>query len=146
VRKSIGGLMENKKYNLEITSTLSVEVEEIARKIVDAAFRVHSELGPGLLESVYEECLCHVLNEKGVKVERQLELPITFSGQQLKSKLKIDIFVNKSIVLELKAVEKVLPVHHAQLMTYMKLTQTRLGFLINFNVARMKEGIKRVVL
>ena len=131
---------------LNIDSDLSAEVEDIAREIVDAAYWVHYELGPGLLESVYEECLCLVLTGKGLQVQRQVEVPIVFSGQQLESKLRIDLFVNQSIVVELKSVEKMLPLYQAQIMTYMKLTHTSLGFLINFNVPRIKEGIKRVVL
>ena len=138
--------MKNRKYSLGVSSPLSAEVEETARKVVDAAFKVHSELGPGLLESVYEECLCLILNQTGLNVQRQFEVPIIFAGQKLKTKLKVDLVVNQTIIVELKAVEKVLPVHQAQLMTYMKLTNARLGFLINFNVPRIKEGIKRVVL
>ncbi|MCK4622657.1 MAG: GxxExxY protein [Desulfuromonadales bacterium] len=114
--------------------------------MVDAAFKVHFELGPGLLESVYEECLCLVLSEKGLQVQRQVNVPIVFSGQQLDSKLRIDLFVNQSIIVELKSVEKMLPLYQAQIMTYMKLTHTTLGFLINFNVPKIKEGIKRIVL
>jgi GxxExxY protein len=139
-------LSENSIHQLNLNSINPVEVEETAREIVDAAFKVHSELGPGLLESVYEECLCWVLNEKKIPVKRQFEVPIVFSGQLLNTKLRIDLFVNQSIVVELKAVEKILPLHQAQLMTYMKLTKTRLGFLINFNVPKIKEGMKRVVL
>jgi len=134
------------KHGLKIQSPLSKEVEDTAREIVDAAYKVHYELEPGLLESVYEECLCLVLAEKSLQVERQLEVPIIFSGQKLKSKLRIDLFVNQSIIVELKAVEKMQPLYQAQLMTYMKLTQTTLGLLINFNVSRIKEGIKRIIL
>ena len=116
---------------------------EISEKVIGCAIAVHRELGPGLLESVYEECLCLILDQNGLNTQRQFEVPIIFSGQKLKTKLKVDLFVNQTIIVELKAVEKV---HQAQLMTYMKLTKTRLGFLINFNVPKIKEGLKRVVL
>lgn len=139
-------MQESKFHRLNLSSRLPVELEGTAREIVDAAFKVHFELGPGLLESVYEECLCLVLVEKGLRVQRQLEIPILFSGQRLKSRLRIDVLVNESIIVELKAVEKMLPLYQAQLMTYMKLTDNRLGLLINFNVPKIKEGIRRIVL
>ena len=128
-----------------MTSGLSKEVEDTAWGIVDASYQVHTELGPGLLESVYEECLCLTITNRGLPVERQLVVPIVFQGEEIKTKLRIDLLVNRSVVVEIKAVEKMQPLYQAQLMTYMKLTQTRLGILVNFNVSRIKDGIKRVI-
>lgn len=135
-----------RSHGLKKASPFSAATEATAREIVDGAFLVHNELGPGLLESVYEECLCLVLEQKGLEVQRQVEIPILFSGEVLTTRLKLDLFVNQSVVVELKAVEKMQPLYQAQLMTYLKLTGTHLGFLINFNVPRIKEGIKRIVL
>ena len=122
------------------------EVEELASKTVEAAFRVHRKLGPGLLESVYEAGLCHELSQMGVCFEHQLVLPVKYDGLLLAAGLRLDLWVNRQIIVEIKAVERILPVHKAQLLTYMKLTESRLGFLLNFNVARLKHGITRMVL
>jgi GxxExxY protein len=121
-------------------------VERVATAIVDAAFTVHKTLGPGLLESVYEACLCHELRKRGLRFERQLELPIVYDGVHLDVGLRLDLLVEKSVVVELKAVEKHQPLFEAQLLTYLKLTSQRLGLLINFNVSLIKDGIKRVIL
>ncbi|MBN2312048.1 MAG: GxxExxY protein [Candidatus Hydrogenedentes bacterium] len=121
-------------------------VEALASSLVDAAFRVHSTLGPGLLESVYEVCLAHELEKRGIDYERQVVVPVHYDGLCLDAGLRLDLWVAKSLIVELKAVEKVLPVHTAQLMTYLKLTDTRLGLLVNFNVPLIKDGIKRVIL
>jgi GxxExxY protein len=120
--------------------------EQIATQIVDAAVKVHKTLGPGLLESVYEVCLCHELAIRDIAFRKQLDLPICYEGMRLESGLRIDILVDNCVVLELKTVEKFLPVHEAQLLTYLKLTGHRIGFLLNFNVPIMKHGIKRLVL
>jgi GxxExxY protein len=120
--------------------------EATASEIVDAAVKVHKTLGPGLLESVYEICLCHELSLRRIRFCRQLNLPICYEGIRLESGLRIDILVDDSVVVEVKMVEKLLPVHEAQLMTYLKLTNKRIGFLFNFNVPIMKQGIKRFVL
>jgi GxxExxY protein len=120
--------------------------ETIAAEIVDAAVKVHKRLGPGLLESVYEICLCHELSLRGIPFRRQLDLPVRYEGMQLESGLRIDILVDDSVVVELKTVEKLLPVHEAQLLTYLKLSNNRVGFLLNFNVPLMKQGIKRLAL
>jgi GxxExxY protein len=114
--------------------------------IVDCAFKVHSRLGPGLLESVYEACLVHELVKKGLKVDRQVALPILYDGLVLESGLRIDLIVEDSVIVELKAVEEVLPVHRAQVLTYLKLARKRLALLINFNVPLIKDGIERIVL
>lgn len=121
------------------------EIEKVGKQIVDAAFEVHSELGPGLLESVYEICLVEELQRRGLLVERQVKLPVVYKGKELQKDFFIDILVEKEIVVELKAVEVLLPVHEVQTLTYMKLADMRLGYLINFNVPLIKQGIKRKI-
>ena len=125
---------------------ISPELEAIARQITDGAFKVHKALGPGLLESVYESCLLYELTKRGLKVERQVVLPIQYDELKLDSGLRIDMLIENAIVIELKAVENLLPIHEAQMLTYLKLSNCRLGFLINFNVAVIKSGIRRFVL
>ena len=120
--------------------------EEVARGVIDAAFTVHRELGPGLLESVYEACLCHELTCRGIPFRSQLSLPVMYRGIQVDAGLRLDVLVSECVILELKAVERLLPVHEAQCLTYLKLTKHRLGFVLNFNVPRLKEGIRRIVL
>ena len=120
--------------------------EEVAREIVDAALTVHRELGPGLLESAYEQCLAFELARRGLKVERQREVPITYQGMRIDAGYRIDLLVAESIIVELKAVDRVAPVHEAQVLSYLKLANLRIGFLINFNVRLLKDGIRRLVL
>jgi len=120
--------------------------EHVAATIVDAAYRVHSTLGPGLLESVYEVCLCHELRKTGMLFEKQLVLPIEYDGITLDAGLRLDLMVNDCVVVEIKAADKLLAIHEAQLLTYLKLTGKRLGLLINFNVPLIKDGIKRMAL
>lgn len=120
--------------------------EEIASEVLNAAFRVHKNLGPGLLESVYERCLCHELRKVGLGCETQLSLPINYDGEIIDGGLRLDLMVEDQVIVELKAVEKLLPIHEAQALTYLKLTGKRLAFLLNFNTERLKEGIKRIVL
>lgn len=122
------------------------ETDEVASKIVDAAFAVHKALGPGLLESVYEVCLLHELNRRGLNVERQVLLPVVYDNLRLDAGLRLDLVVEKRVVVELKAVEVLLPVHKAQLLTYLKLSGYRLGLLVNFNSALIKQGIQRIAL
>ena len=124
---------------------LGAEEELLASVIVDAAIKVHSALGPGLLESVYEACLFHELRSRGHAVETQVVLPIRYQDITIESGLRLDLRVDGLAIIELKAVEKVLPVHEAQLLTYLKLANLRLGFLLNFNVPLMKDGIVRRV-
>lgn len=114
--------------------------------IVDAAFAVHKALGPGLLESVYEVCLCHELKKRGIPFHSQVALPVVYDNVRLDAGLRLDLLVADSVIVELKAVEKHNPLFEAQLLTYMKLTGKRLGLLINFNVPLIKDGIKRIVL
>ena len=125
---------------------LSDHEERVATAIVNAAFTVHKALGPGLLESIYEACFCYELSKQGLLVQRQVVLPITYDGLQFDEGLRLDVLVEKIIICELKAVEEVKPVFQAQLMSYLKLAGKRIGFLINFNVPLIKNGIRRVVL
>jgi len=120
--------------------------EEIFKLILDCAFQVHSELGPGLFESTYEECLFFELKEAGLKVERQKELPLAYKEINLDAGYQVDLLVEDSIVIELKAVEELTEVHEAQLLTYLELSKCKLGLLINFNVKDLNDGIKRVYL
>lgn len=118
----------------------------IGKQIVDYAYRVHTELEPGLLEAVYDECLIHELTENELVVDKQISIPIHYREKLLESHLRIDLLVEKAVIVELKAVDALLPVHQAQLLTYMRLAKKRLGYLINFNVPVIKSGIKRMVL
>ncbi len=115
----------------------------ITAEIISCAIEVHRELGPGLMESVYEVCLKKVMNDHGLQENSQVLLPVLFKGEQLEKDFVIDILVENEIVLELKSVETILPVHEAQLVTYLKLSGKKLGLLINFNVALLKNGIRR---
>lgn len=124
---------------------LSHREEELAKHIVDAAFKVHKNLGPGLIEKVYEACFCHELSKLGIPYQRQVVVPIVYDGTLLDEDLRLDVFVDNLVVCELKAVEEMKPIWEAQLMTYLKLSNKRLGFLINFNVALIKQGIKRII-
>lgn len=117
---------------------------EIATNIVDAAYRTHVALGPGLLESVYEEVMFHILVKDGFQVERQVPVPIQFEDITLEKGFMADLIVNNSVIVELKSVEELKKVHFKQLQTYLKLTDLRLGLLINFNENLIKDGIKRV--
>jgi GxxExxY protein len=122
------------------------KTDEIAKDVVDAAYKIHRKLGPGLLESAYEACLAHELTLRGYQVERQKPQPIVYEGLEIEVGYRLDILVNGELIIELKAVEQVLPIHHAQLMTYLKLSGKTLGLLINFNVPLIKNGIKRVAM
>ena len=124
---------------------LSVEHESIARHIVDAAFAVHSAVRPGLLETVYEKCLVHELATRQFRVERQVPLPIQYRGVVIEGGFRLDVLVEDLVVVEIKAVERIVPVYEAQILTYLKLSKKHLGFLINFNVPLIKDGIRRFV-
>ncbi len=121
-------------------------MDEIAAQIVDAAYRVHTALGPGLLESVYEACLAFELEKRGLRVETQVYLPVTYEDIRLDAGLRLDMLVEDSVVAELKATDMMIPLYESQLLTYLKLSGKRLGFLMNFNVPLIKNGIKRMVL
>ena len=122
------------------------EAERAAKAVVEAAFKVHSTLGPALLESVYEVCLCHELSKAGLPFKSQVLLPVVYDGVKLDAGLRLDLLVDRCLIVELKAVETTHPVFEAQLLTYLKLTGLRLGLLINFNVPLIRDGIKRMAL
>ncbi len=120
--------------------------ENAAQAAVDSGLKVHRTLGPGLLESVYEHCLAYELAERGVKVERQVCLPVFYGRLKLDASYRLDLVVDQVLIIEIKAVDTLLPLHHAQLLTYLKLSQLQLGILMNFNVALFKQGLKRIAL
>jgi GxxExxY protein len=119
------------------------DINQVTEAIIGAAICVHRELGPGLLESTYEACLFHELVSRGVSVERQKELPVRYKELMLEAGYRIDLFVERMVIVELKAVEELHPIHEAQLLTYLKLSGCKLGLLINFNVKLLKDGIRR---
>ena len=125
---------------------LSKREEYIAERIVDAAYAVHKTLGPGLLEKVYEICFCHEISKGGLENKRQVDIPIIYDGITFDEGLRLDVLVEELIICELKAVDEMNPVWEAQLLSHLKLTGKRLGFLINFNVPLIKKGIKRIIL
>jgi GxxExxY protein len=120
--------------------------EQTTEAIIGAAIEVHRELGPGLLESAYEECFCHELHLRSLNFQRQVELPVIYKGLKLDCGYRMDVLVENAVVVELKAIEQIMPIHQAQLLTYLKLTAKKVGLLINFNVAILKNGIVRRVL
>jgi len=122
------------------------QVEVVAKKVLDSAFRVHTALGPGLLESVYETCLAYELKQLDLKFQSQIALPIVYNDITVESGLRLDLFVEKCVIVEVKAVETIVPVHKAQLLSYLKLAHVRLGLLINFNVVHLRDGITRLVI
>lgn len=121
-------------------------VNQLTESIIGAAIEVHKHLGPGLLESAYEECLCHELNLRKIPFQRQAPLPVVYKGVKLDCSYRIDLLVKNEIVVELKAVESIAPIHEAQVLTYMRLGGWRVGLIINFNVPIVIKGIKRLVL
>ncbi len=121
------------------------DVEKVGKAVLDAVYKVHSELGPGLLESVYETCTAFELTEMGLQTKTQMALPVTYRGLKMDAGLHPEMIVENKVIVECKSVEIMHPVYNAQLITYLKLTGIRLGFLINFNVVHLKEGIKRIV-
>ena len=125
---------------------ISEQEEIIGRAVINAAYEVHKELGPGLLEKVYEICFCHVLKKYNFEVKRQIDIPIHFDGLYFEEGLRLDVLVNDSVICEIKAIETVNPVWEAQLLSHLKLSGKRLGYLINFNVPLIKNGIKRRVI
>ncbi len=123
-----------------------MEINELTKEVIGAAIEVHKVLGPGLLESAYEECLCRELALRGIGVERQLPLPVEYKGVRLDCGYRLDLLVDQSVVVEIKSLSSIERIHEAQLLTYLKLGDWNLGLLINFNVAVLKDGIKRIVL
>lgn len=123
-----------------------MEFDELSNKVIGCAIEVHRNLGPGLLESTYEQCLAHELKIEGMPFKLQYPLPVEYKGIKLDCGYRIDLLVDNSLIVELKSVDNVLPIHQAQLLTYMKLSGIKIGLLMNFNVKYMKNGIKRMVL
>jgi len=123
-----------------------MDINKVTETIIGASIEVHKALGPGLLESAYEECLCHELSLKHLQFYRQRKLPLAYKGIQLDCGYRIDLLVEERVIVELKTIEKLSPIHDAQLLTYMKLANSSVGLLINFNVPVLKNGIRRKVL
>jgi len=120
--------------------------EELTNEIIGAAIEVHQALGPGLLESAYEECLCHELSLRRIPFQRQVDLPVEYKGIKLDCSYRMDLIVKDVVVVEVKAVQHLLPVHEAQLLTYLRLSARRVGLILNFNVNRLRAGIMRKIL
>jgi len=137
--------MTSSPQNTQINTDMK-EYNDISYKIIGSAFKVHKELGPGLLESTYEACFNYELNNAGLFVERQKELPLIYHAVKLETGYRIDLLVEGKIIIEIKSVDAIDPVHKAQVLTYMKLSVIKLGLLINFNVVDLKEGIQRFIL
>ena len=123
-----------------------MEFDELSGKIIGCAIEVHKNLGPGLLESAYEECLCHELTLRGIRFDRQKALPVVYKDIKLDCGYRIDLLVDNMVLVELKSVENTLPIHEAQVLTYLKLGRWKIGLLINFNVPLLKNGIKRLII
>jgi GxxExxY protein len=121
------------------------ELNQLSEQVIGCAIKVHRSLGPGLLESAYEVCLAHEMQKAGLSVKRQVPVPVIYDGLKLEAGYQLDLVIEDRLIIELKSVEAILPIHEAQLITYLKLTGIKLGLLINFNVALLKNGIKRKV-
>ena len=122
-----------------------MELNEISGRIIAAAMKVHTAIGPGVLESVYQSCLLHELKKAGLGIQAQVALPVVYDGLHIDSGYRIDLLVENTVIVELKCVESLLPIHKAQLLTYLRLANKPLGLLLNFNVIHLREGIKRVL-
>jgi GxxExxY protein len=145
-KKSMPQKHENTNFHQKKYEPIPDELEIIGKKIVDAAYTVHKNLGPGLLEKIYEICFCHELAQRGLSYQRQVDIPVVYDGLTFDEGLRLDVFVEKEVICELKTIEIVNPVWEAQVLSHLKLTGKRLGFLINFNVTNISNGIKRFVL
>ena len=144
-----GGVDRMKGMNMQTRkeyAPLPPELSALSGEVIDAAIKVHRHLGPGLLESVYERCLCHELLCRGIPFKSQLAIPILYEGIVIDSGLRIDLVVDGKLIVELKAVERLIPLHASQILTYLKLSSLRLGLLLNFNVPVLRDGIKRLAL
>ncbi|WP_374516869.1 GxxExxY protein [Brevundimonas sp.] len=128
------------------TEPVSPEVNKIGRVVMDAAFAVHRELGPGLLESVYEHCLASDLVRAGLQVDRQVPVPVTYRDEPIEAGFRLDLLVERQVIVEVKSIDALASIHTAQLLTYLRFSQVRLGYLINFNTSRLKDGFRRLVL
>jgi GxxExxY protein len=132
---------------LSVSSVVNIPMtdNELTHEIIGAAIEVHKNLGPGLLESTYEECLCHELSQRGIPFERQKPVPVVYKGVKLDCGYRLDLLVGGRVILELKSVEALAPIHDSIMITYLKLSGHRIGLLMNFNVQILKKGVKRVV-
>jgi GxxExxY protein len=137
--------VENQGKTPTLFAPVPDDVERVGKAVLDAAYKVHTTLGPGFLESVYEACLAYEIRESGIAVQTQVALPIVYEKLKMDSGLRLDLLAGNCVVVELKAVDVMHPVYQSQLLTYLKLSGFRLGFLINFNVTRLKSGISRMV-
>jgi GxxExxY protein len=122
-----------------------MDENKISEKIIGAAVEVHRHLGPGLLENIYQECLHYELVTAGLHVEKEVMLPVVYKGRRLESSYRLDLLVNSKVIVELKAVDKISPLHNAQLISYLKVSDLKLGLILNFNTPCLKQGIKRVI-
>lgn len=121
------------------------ENDPLTQTVIGLAIEVHKQLGPGLLESAYEACLCYELSEKGISFDRQVDLPVSYKSIEIRAGYRLDIVVENKLIIELKTVERLLPVHEAQLLTYLKLSGIQTGLILNFNSAVLRDGIRRLV-
>lgn len=138
--------MEGMAYQLRTKSPLPAKLENLATDVLDCCYTVHTAMGPGLLEAVYEHCLFHELTTRHIHARRQVALPVIYKGVEIESGFRIDMLVENVLVIELKSVAELLPIHQAQLTTYLRLSGCRAGFLVNFNVSLFKTGIRRMIL
>jgi GxxExxY protein len=125
---------------------MKLEFDDLSNRVIGCALEVHRSLGPGLLESTYEQCLAHELKTNGIEFKRQHPLPVNYKEIRLDCGYRVDLLINNKLIVELKTAEKILPIHQAQLLTYMELSNVAVGLLINFNVKYLRDGIKRMVL
>jgi GxxExxY protein len=134
------------EINLQSNSNTAMGINQITEKIIGCAIDVHKYLGPGLLESTYEECLAYELRKSNIPFERQKPLPVIYKETRLDCGYRIDILVNQQVIVEIKAIDNLIPIHEAQLLTYLKLSGCKIGLIINFNVKLLKHGLKRIIL
>ena len=137
--------MDSRAQKPDVFHPVAPETERVGKAVLDSAYQVHTSLGPGLLESVYETCLAHEIRSRGLIVDTQIEVPLVYKDLRLDGGLRLDMLVEKCVIVEVKAVEAMNPVFKAQLLTYLRLANVRLGYLINFTVSHLKTGIKRMV-
>jgi GxxExxY protein len=130
---------------MDAPSPLLPELEALSSVLIDSAFKVHQTLGPGLLESVYKACLCIELGKRGIFYETEVPIPLVYEGISTGTGLRLDLLVERSLIVEIKSLEQLLPIHKSQLLSYLRLADLRLGLLINFNVALFKQGVKRII-
>lgn len=123
-----------------------MDIEKVFKTVLDCSFKIHTALGPGLLESAYEECLSYEIKKSGLQVEKQKALPLVYKEVKLDAGYRIDLLVENKVIIEIKSVEALADIHMAQILTYLKLSKCKLGLLVNFNIRHLKDGIKRVIL